>query len=334
MLPRSTLLRDRKKAMAGKAYVFINDQVESYHAIKSKVDGGAKFDKLNAYIYNTLVMAGQLIVVGDESTSRVSPDEQEMVRLAYGTYHSLTQTMGDLQGDVVKNYDLLQKVLGYSSLGIGSATGAWENHLKGVEKTLQDIEKLHQLALKRGTPIARQEFINQRRVLFAKLDGQLEGIARFGTGMHNKGSIKKMLGISTKSYLHTPELRGYTERLGNIAKASRLMKAGTPIGIALNAYSTHLEIEEACSTGREELCTRAKFVEGSKLVGGVGGGYVGGLLGTYACYIVLGALSGPGALACTIVAAGVGGFGGGLIGECAMEKVGTKLYERSEGHRH
>jgi len=321
-------------AAPGKAYVFINDRVEGYNLIKSKVNGGAKFDKLNSHIYNTLVMAGQLIVVGDEANPTITPDEQEMVRLAYGTHHSLRQTMGDLDGLVVKNYDMLQKILGYSSVGIGSATGAWENHLKGIEKTLQDIERLHQLALKRGTPIARQEFINQRRVLFAKLDGQLEGIARYGTGMHNQGSIKKMLGISTKSYLHTQEVRGYTERLDNIAKASRLMKAGTLIGIALNAYSTYLEIEEACSMGREELCTQVKFIEGAKLVGGLGGGYVGGLAGTYVCFIVLGALSGPGALACTIVAAGVGGFGGGLIGENIMEIVGTKLYGWSDGNGH
>jgi hypothetical protein len=283
-------------ATAGNAYVFINDRVEGYNVIKSKVNGGAKFDKLNSYIHNTLVMAGQLIVVGDESNSTITPDEQEMVRLAYGTHHSLRQTMGDLDGLVVKNYDMLQKILGYSSLGIGSATGAWEKHLDGVEKTLKDIERLHQLALKRGTPIARQEFINQRRVLFAKLDGQLEGIARYGTGMHNKGSIKKMLGISTRSYLHTPEIRGYTNRLDHIAKASRLLKAGTPIGIGLSAYSTHLEIKEACSTGREEMCRKAKYVEGSKLVAGVGLGMVGGAGGNAillpVCLIVFGVTTG------------------------------------------
>jgi hypothetical protein len=318
-------------AVAGKPYVFINDRFQNYPLIKAQVGGGAKFDQLNAHLRNNMVMPGQLMVVADESTPRISPEEAEMTRLAYGTYHSLFRNEVGSDREIITNYDLLQKILGYSSLGIGAATGSWENHLKGVEKTLQDIQQLHQLSLKRGTPIARQEFINQRRVLFARLDGQLEGIARWGTGMHNKGSIKKMLGISTKSYLHTRELRGYTDRLNHIAKASKLLKAGTPIGIGLNAWSSHLEIQEACSLGREEACTQAKFVEGSKLVSGVGLGYLGGMLGTtagtFACYLVLGALSGPGALACMIVGAAVVGYGAGLGGEKIGEVVGTKLYE-------
>jgi hypothetical protein len=318
-------------AVGSKPYVFINDQFQHYPTIKSKVSGGAKFDALNAYIRNTMVMPGQLIVVGDESNPKISVEEAEMVRLAYGTHHSLFQNQARADGEIIKNYDLLQKMLGYGSLGLGSASGSWNTHLKGVEQTLQDIERLYRLSLKRGTPIARQEFINQRKVLFTKLDTQLEGIARWGTGMHNKGSIKKMLGISTKSYLHTQELRGYSERLAHIAKASKFLRAGTPVGIGLNAWSSYLEIEEACSLGREEMCTRAKFVEGAKLVGGVSGGYFGGMMGTsagtFTCFLVLGALSGPGALACMIVGAAAGGYGGSVLGETGGEMMGTKLYE-------
>ncbi|MGH8417572.1 MAG: hypothetical protein ACRER8_09865 [Pseudomonas sp.] len=314
-------------AVAGKPYVFINDQFRHYPIIKAQVGGGAKFDHLNRHVYNTMVMPGQLMVVGDESVPRVSPEEAEMMRLAYGTHHSLFQNQARADGDIIKNYDLLQNMLGYGSLGIGAATGSWEKHLKGVEATLKDIEQLYQLALKRGTPIARQEFINQRRVHFAKLDIQLKGIAHWGTGLRNDGSIKKMLGISTKSYLHNQEIRGYTQRLAHIARASKLLRAGTPIGIGLNAWSSYLEIQEACSMGREDACTRANFVEGSMLVGGVGGGYAGGFAGTYACFLVLGALTGPGALACMIVGAAVVGYGGGLGGEKLGELIGTTLYE-------
>jgi hypothetical protein len=319
-------------AVAGKPYVFINDRFQNYPLIKAQVGGGAKFDQLNAHLRNNMVMPGQLMVVADESTPRISPEEAEMTRLAYGTYHSLFRNEVGSDREIINNYDLLQKILGYSSLGIGSATGSWDNHLKGVEKTLQDIQQLHQLSLKRGTPIARQEFINQRRVLFARLDTQLEGIARWGTGMHNKGSIKKMLGISTKSYLHTQELRGYTGRLNHIARASKLLKAGTPIGIALNAYSTHLEIKEACITGREEMCRKAKYVEGTKLVLGVGGGMAGGVIGSAAliplCLIVFGvATAGVGAIGCGIAAAAIGGYAGGVAGEIYGESVGELIYE-------
>jgi len=69
------MFRDRKMAAAGKPYVFINDQFRHYPIIKAQVGGGAKFDHLNRHVYNTMVMPGQLMVVGDESVPRVSPEE-------------------------------------------------------------------------------------------------------------------------------------------------------------------------------------------------------------------------------------------------------------------
>lgn len=312
-------------------YVFINDRLQTYFTLKARLDGNAKFDTLNAHLRNIVVVPGQLVIMGDLSIRTLCSEEIELMSYAQGVQHQLRDSLADGEGEVLRNYDLLQNMLSYGSLGIGAATGSWIAHLDGVKKTLEDIERLYKLSLQRGTPIARQQFINQRRVLFAKLSNQLKGLARWGTGMHGGGSIKKMLGISTKSYLHTPELRRYTQRLTHIAKISRLLKAGTPVGIGLNGMSTYLQIQEACSMGREEVCTRARFVEGAKLVGSVGGGYAGGVAGsavsTSACFVVLGALSGPGALACTIVGAVAGGYSGGVLGEMGGEAIGIKLYE-------
>lgn len=319
-------------AFANKPYVHINDRIEHYPTLKARVGGGAKFDRLNAHIRSVMVMPGQFIVVGDESTSKVTPEETELMRLAYGVHHQLFQNQAGGDGQVIENYDVLQNILNYGSLGIGSATGSWSKHLDGVQKTLEDIERLYQLMLKRGTPIARQEFINQRRTLFAKLDTQLKSIARWGTGLHNRGSIKKMLGLSTKSYVHMRELRGYAERIGNIAKASRLLKHGTAIGIGLNITAAGLEIREACSVGREEMCTKAKYIEGAKLVGGVAGGLLIGGFGASAamgaCVVVLGTPSfGIGAIGCGIVAGVVAGYGGGSGGEMVGENIGEIFYE-------
>lgn len=316
-----------------KPYVFINEQMQSYATLKNRVGGNAKFDTLNAHLLNIVVMPGQIVVMGDLSTRTVTVEETELMDYARNVRRQLSQHQAGADGLVIKNYDLLQHMLGYGSLGLGAATGSWGAHLESVKNILDDIERLYKLSLIRGTPIARQEFINQRKALFAKLDTQLQGIARWGTRLKKKGSIKKMLGISTKSYLHTGEIQGYAKKVGGVAKAAKLLRAGTPIGIGLNSVSSYLEIEEACSTGRKEQCTRAKFVEGAKLVGGVGGGYLGGMLGTsmatYTCALVLGALSGPGALTCMIVGAAAGGFGGGVAGESVAEIFGTKLYEWS-----
>ncbi|MDH0749274.1 hypothetical protein N5D61_23375 [Pseudomonas sp. GD03842] len=300
-------------------YFFINDQMQTYATLKNRVGGNEKFDVLNAHLRNIVVVPGQLVIMGDLSTSTLTAEEMQMMDYADKVRRHLLAQQAGGDGHVVKNYDLLQNVLNYSSLGIGAASGSWEKHLSEVAQTLKDIEQLHKDSLRKGTTIARQTFITQRRVLFSKLDTQLKGIARWGTGMHNKGSIKKMLGISTKSYLHTPEIQGYAARLESIAKASRFLKAGTPIGIALSGQSTYLEIKEACSTGREETCRKTKYIEGAKLVGSIAGGIGGGNVGMAVlmpiCLVVFGVTTGGlGVLGCGIAAGAIGGYVGGESG--------------------
>lgn len=314
-----------------KPYVFINDRIQTYFTLKARVGGGAKFDVLNAHIRNVVVMPGQLVIVSDGSNGTLTAEETELMNLARNVHRQVKGAGSQL----IENYDLLQNMLSYGSLGIGAATGSWGKHLEGVKKTLEEIERLYKLSLARGTPIARQEFINQRRALFATLDKQLEGIARWGTGLRKKGPLKKMLGLSTKSYLHTGEIQGYAERVGRIAKVAKLLKLGTPVGIGLNAISAGLEIKEACSTGREEFCRKAQHIEGSKFVLSTMFGHVGGGLGASAgasiCAVVLGVPTyGVGVIGCGIVGGVVGGYSGGLVGEFVGELTGEYLYEWAE----
>lgn len=311
-----------------KPYVFINDRIQTYFTLKARVGGSAKFDVLNAHIRNVVVMPGQLVIVSDGSMGGLTAEETELMNLARNVHRQVKGSGSEL----IKNYDLMQNMLSYGSLGVGAATGSWSKHLNGVQKTLEEIERLYKLSLARGTPIARQEFINQRRVLFARLDVQLEGIARWGTGLTKKGPLKKMLGLSTKSYLRTGEIQGYAARIAKIAKVAKLLKHGTAVGIGLNVASTALEIKEACSTGREEVCRRAHYVEGSKLVGGVVGGLFGGELGAAAgpvvCLAVFGAPTvGLAALGCGIFAGGVLAYTGGALGELGGETIGEGFYE-------
>lgn len=311
-----------------KPYVFINDRIQTYFTLKARVGGGAKFDVLNAHIRNVVVMPGQLVIVSDGSMGSLTAEENELMVLARNVHRQVRGSGSEL----IKNYDLMQNMLSYGSLGVGAATGSWSKHLNGVQKTLEEIERLYKLSLSRGTPIARQEFINQRRVLFARLDVQLEGIARWGTGLTKKGPLKKMLGLSTKSYLHTGEIQGYATRIAKVAKVAKLLKHGTPVGIGLNAISAGLEVKEACSVGRTETCTRAKYTESGKFIYGVAGGIVGGSLGastlTPICIVVMGALTGGvGALGCGIATSALGGYAGGLIGESIGKYQGELIYE-------
>lgn len=155
---------------------------------------------------------------------------------------------------LIGNYDLLQSFMAYSSIGIGSATAAWARHLNDVAQTLEEIEQLHQ-RLKDGA-LDREAFIQQRQTLFRRLDLQLQGAARFGTGLQGHESLKKVLGISTKSYLHKGEIAGYAQRIRETAQMSKWLGKGTYLGVALDVGVAGLEIKEACVTGREAQCRR------------------------------------------------------------------------------
>ena len=199
-----------------------------------------------------------------------------------------------------------------------------------MAQTLEDIERLHQ-RLKDGA-LDRDGFIQQRQALFRRLDLQLQGAARFGTGLQGSESLKKVLGISTNSYLHKGEIAGYAKRMREIAQMSKWLGNGTFMGIALDVGVTGLEIKEACVTGREAQCRRAKYVETGRLVGAVSGAAVGGKYGAAfarrACDMVLGvSLKGNARLACAIIGgAGAGYVGGSEVGDFGGF-IGGKIME-------
>jgi len=319
-------------------YAFINDRSQPYPLLKQRLSLNphvqTKFDILNQHIRNTVVLPGQLVIIGDSRTASCTVEEARLMSSAQNIKHALLAHSATDQF-LIKNYDQLQKIMTYASIGVGSATSAWSKHLEEIEKTLQEIDGLHKQYLSKGTVAARGEFVVKRSTLFSRLESQLHGMARFGSGLKNEGSIKKMLGISSKSYWHHGEIRGYEETVKRVAKASQVLKKGTYIGIALDVGATALEITEACSTGREQACTQAKYVEGGKLVIGVGGASAGGTLGAVggigACAIVFGIpTAGAGALACAIIGGAAGGFALGKLGSNAGEWVGKVLYQAVE----
>jgi len=130
-----------------KPYVFINDRIQTYFTLKARVGGSAKFDVLNAHIRNVVVMPGQLVIVSDGSIGSLTAEETELMNLARNVRRQVKGSGSEL----IKNYDLMQNMLSYGSLGVGAATGSWSKHLNGVQKTLEEIERLYKLSLSRGT---------------------------------------------------------------------------------------------------------------------------------------------------------------------------------------
>jgi hypothetical protein len=314
---------------------FINPRTQSYQSLKAStpVSGYAqgKFDLLNAHIATSVVMAGELVIVGDASTPSCTSQEAFLMAKAAQVHRDLL-TSG-VEGDdfFLEHFDLLQSVLANASIGAGAASDGWSKHLGNIKVTLEEIEKLHRDYLGSGTLSARDTFYAKRTALFIKLEKQLGNVAAYGSGLRNEGKIKQALGISTRSYLHTGEIAGYADKVSGVARASNLIKKGTYIGTALDVASTGLSIHKACTLGREEQCRRAKYVESSTLMGslagGSAGGYVGGMTGTAVCAVVLGvSTGGPGTLACAVVGGAVGGKLFGDFGSKAGEMLGDFLY--------
>jgi hypothetical protein len=320
-------------------YGFINTRTQPYAAIKNQLDLGrnaaSKFDMLNAHVLNTVVVPGELIIIGDASTAHCTSFEASLMAKATEIHWALLANGAGGDGFILDNYEMINSLLGHSALGIGAVSGAWGKRLNEVQTTLGDIDDLFKKSLGANSILSRNEFITRRRVMFDQLDRQLKGFVSFGTGLRNEGSIKRMLGVSTNSYIHQGEIAGYAEKIAGIARAAKYMKAGGYVGIALNVGAAGLSIHQACSLGRESECTKAKYVEGSKLagslmLGSVTGG-LGGLAGSIACAVAFGIVTGGlGALACIIIGSAAGGLVGGNIGSWAGETAGTILFESIE----
>lgn len=317
------------------ARTFINTRTQSYQSLKAslQVSGHAigKLDVLNAHIANSVVMAGELVIVGGTHTASCTSHEAFLMAKAAQVHIDLLTNGVEADDFFLENFDLLQSVLANAAIGAGAASDGWSKHLGNIKTTLEEIEKIHRDYLRSGTLPARDTFYAKRTALFMKLEKQLGNIAAYGSGLRKQGKIKQALGISTKSYLHRGEIAGYADKVSGVAKASHLVKKGAYIGTALDTASKGLSIHKACTIGREEQCRRAKYVEGSALIGSLAGssagGYLGGMAGTGVCAVVLGiSTGGAGALACAVVGGAVGGKIGGDMGSTTGQWAGDLLY--------
>ncbi|WP_336332950.1 hypothetical protein [Pseudomonas putida] len=315
---------------------FINPQAQSYESLKAgtpmSANQRAKFDVLNAHIANGVVVGGELVIVGDPSTPMCTGHEAFLMAKAAGIHQQLEINGTGVDDFLLENYDILKSFLAHASLGAGAAADGWSRYLDSIKTTLEEIEQLHRDYLGGGASRSRDEFYAKRMVLFMKLDEELSRIAAYGSSLRNKGTAKRALEISTKSYLHTGEIAGYAEKIAGVSRAAALVKKGTYIGVGLDVASSALDLHKACTVGRENECTKAKYVQGGSLALGLGGGSIGGSVGSFlataGCTFVLGVTTGPGALACAVLGGAMGGVVGGNIGAEGGEVIGEYLYRR------
>ncbi|WP_060512491.1 hypothetical protein [Pseudomonas sp. NBRC 111124] len=320
------------------ARAFINPKMQNYHTLKAGLvlsgHSASKFDVLNAHIFNNVVRSGELVIVGDWSTPSCTSQEEYLMAKATQTHMGLMRSGQGADEFFLDNFELLKSLLTHAATGAGVVSDGWSRHLKAIQGTLLEIEKLYQGHMGSGTLRARDQFYAKRAALFARLDEQLSQTAAFGASLRNKGSIKKTLGISTKSYLHAGEIAGYADKVAGVGKAANLIKKGAYIGIALEVAATSLEIRKACALGREEACRKAKYIESSSLLGSLsgntGGAIIGGLFTSRICIALRIPTRGLSTLACGVIGGAAGGMAGAEIGKKWGGEIGELLYEKVE----
>jgi len=319
-------------------YAFVNDQTRHYIHLRDRdlalsMSARSKLDQLNPFLRNGMVMPGDVVVVSDGPTHMCTPEETLLMQLSLDVRGAMIGMSAHESSVMTHNFDLLQSLMSYGSIGIGASTAAWSRHLKDLEDLLKQTEALHQRW--RGGGMTNDKFFAQRRALFTRMETSLKGIGRFGSGLNNQGKMKQILGISSKSYLHTGDIRGYAGKVRGVSKMASAMSKGAYVGIALDVGVGALEIQEACSTGREEECSRAKYVETGKTVGGIGlawaGGSAGAGVGASICLGLGVATGGVAIVGCALVGGAVMAWGGGNAGSMIGEGATTLLYENIHG---
>ena len=314
---------------------FINAQSQTYASLKAQLGlngiANSKFDALNSHISNSVVLAGELVIIGDVSTPLSTSEEAYLMARARDIHIGLLTNQVDADDFFLDNFELLQGMLAHGAIGAGAVSDGWSKHLAAIKTTLEEIEQAHKDYVRSGSIAARDRFYSERALLFSKLENQIGSVASYGSGLRYQGSIKRMLGISTKRYMSTGEIAGYAQKVSGVAKAAKLIKRGVYIGVALDVASAGLDIRQACAFGREDECTRAKYVNGGSLAGGLGGSAVGGsfgsMVGSAGCYFALGIVTGgPGALTCVVIGGAVGGWVAGKQGQIGGEMIGEFLY--------
>jgi hypothetical protein len=119
--------------------IFVNSFLQPYSYLKSTLQLGKnsmlKFDALNSHVVNSVVLPGEIIIVCDDSTTSCTSEEAFYMARATEVHMALMVNGMQSDGFLIDDHELIKKLLGYTSLGVGSVSGAWSRHLDGIKKT-------------------------------------------------------------------------------------------------------------------------------------------------------------------------------------------------------
>lgn len=234
------------------------------------------------------------------------------------------------------HFSTIAAVTNFMDKSLGVVADAGEKYFSEIEKKLKSIELAYQNQYRAQGTLISQQFCVERQRLFSELDGLLNKLSRLTLKMKPYNELKHALGLSSRSIVHewstagVASIRGYSTYVDNASKAARFLKAGGWLAIGFAGANTTNEVYNACTTGREQSCTKVAVKKyssfGASLAGGIYGGKYGAMAGAGVCVALGVATGGVGLLACSIVGAAAGGYVGGEIAGGATEYMMDKIW--------
>ncbi|QNI01819.1 LysM peptidoglycan-binding domain-containing protein [Halomonas sp. SH5A2] len=307
--------------------------------LSSEVD--AMLERLNPQLGEG-VFPGQVIVLSDPRSMQCTREETLLMQVASDVNKINAELTHEEAQHTVDYYNLLGAATGGAGAAIGNTAKGIEKHASQVKAKLNQLEALYQRTYERTGRLNSPEFYASRQNLFRDLDALLDRVTRMGLGIPEHPNLRHALGVTTKTTVHhwrqagsaASGIPGYADNYVGIANASKWMGRAGYLGLGFSAFSAYSNTVEACTSGREEECQRARIREGASFGGGLAGGAVaGGAAGYFAggMCVALGVSSaGVGALVCGLVVVGgagyVGGDVGGKLGGLGGESLGEFIY--------
>ncbi|MFJ2714263.1 hypothetical protein ACIOZM_25860 [Pseudomonas sp. NPDC087346] len=296
-----------------------------------------EFRSLNRHL-SEQVKPGQMVIFSDSRNYMCRREEAQMMAAAEKVDEALRDLTDEEASFMVEHHEVIEPFLGVSSGALGVASFMVGQHMETLKDTLKELERLHTEQYRQHGNLNSPDFYAKRKRLMTKLDASLGPLVRKTAGIADHPKLKRALGLSTRRVVHNwnkagapTQLPGYATNIDGVSRASKYIKAGGYLAIGLGASSAAMKIHEACRTGREDECRRAKFMEGSKLSGNVAGGILASqaapIISKMTCAAIGVGTAGTGGLACMLIVSGALAAQMGDSGGQAGEFIGEQLYE-------
>ncbi|STQ61297.1 hypothetical protein [Pseudescherichia vulneris] len=286
------------------------------------------------------VKPGQILIVADPANQNQVYQLNHIIMAKQKVNAALATTDDNVAAFLNKHY---QHIAALTSLGekvVGTAGEAGERYFRQIESILVKIEQTYQNQFRTQGTLIGQQFYTERNALFVQLKPLLKGIGRLSLNIDRYDSIKRALGLSTRSIIHewstvgVGTIPGYASYIIRSAKAASFMKAGGWVALGLSFMNTTNDVYHACTTGRESECAKVAVRKYSNFVGGVAGSYVGASAAisgaTTACVAVGVPTLGVGSIVCGVVVStlltGATTWFGSKLGESLGKKANHLIF--------